>query len=107
MCVELRGVVESPAGAAHRDGIQRSRGARAREAWNVLAEALPTAIAQGVAAERFEPDDWSMRQPWYHRVEVDRYAKLLHPLVRGTLARDGKFDRAFLERALALYGVPR
>ncbi len=72
-----------------------------RHAWDVLREALPTALGQGVADRHFRPIAWSRRQPWYHRDDVDRYAKAIYPLVRDALASGKKFDAAFLERAWA------
>jgi hypothetical protein len=73
-------------------------------AWQVLKEALPTAIGQGLAYKRFLPERWSMEQPWYHLDLVDLYAKRLFPLVRETFENGGAFDEKFLRRAAALYG---
>jgi hypothetical protein len=73
------------------------------DAWRLMLEALPTAIGQGVAGHTFRRATWSLEQNWYHREDVDRYAKALYPLVRETLKRDGKLDRAFLEKAVAAY----
>jgi len=73
------------------------------DAWRLMREALPTAIGQGVAGHTFRRATWSLEQNWYHREDVDRYAKALYPLVRETLNRDGKLDRAFLEKAVAAY----
>ena len=90
-----------------RESLQRvahEMGPRGRTAWRLLLEALPTAIAQGVAYQRFVPGRWSMDQRWYHIDSVDRYAKRLFPLVKQVLADDGvAFDEAFLRKAVALY----
>lgn len=77
-------------------------GARGATAWKLLGEALPTAIAQGVADSRFRRGRWSAERPWYHVEEVDAYAKRLEPLVRRSLAERGRFDAAFLDAAIAL-----
>lgn len=77
------------------------------EAWQALAEALPTAIAQGVADQRFGRDNWSMRRSWYHLDEIDRYAKSLFPLVKSTLDEGQSFDADFLAKALETYLASR
>lgn len=83
-------------------------GKRGVGAWRALREALPTAIAQGVACERLGVETWSKNQPWYHLEEIDAYAKLLFDLVKTTLVAGGEFDEAFVRNAVALYrGVPR
>ena len=69
-----------------------------------MGEALPTALGQGVAYERFQSERWSLDKPWYHIEAIDRYAKRIFPLVKRTLAhRDRVFDESFLREALALY----
>lgn len=82
------------AAAAHAPGGLHS--------WRRLLEALPTAIGQGVAGERFRGKRWSAERPWYHRGDIDRYAKAIFPLVRETLAAGGSFDEAFVRRLVAL-----
>jgi hypothetical protein len=72
-------------------------------AWRLMLEAMPTAIGQGVAGQAFRRATWSLEQSWYHREDVDRYAKAIFPLVRKALNRDGELDRAFLEQAVAAY----
>lgn len=80
------------------------RGAGAGNAFVVLHEALPTAIAQGVAQYRFDPERFSVSGRWYHRADVDVYAKRLYPLVTRALASDEvRFGPAFLGEALALW----
>lgn len=75
-------------------------------AWDALREALPTALAQGVACERFGVPSWSKAQPWYHHEEIDAYAKSLFDLVRSTLEKGGTLDEAFVRRAALLF-TPR
>ena len=72
-------------------------------AWDALREALPTALAQGVACERFGVPSWSKAEPWYHHEEIDAYAKNLFDLVKSTLATGGTLDEAFVRRAVGLY----
>jgi len=71
------------------------------EAWRLLHEALPTALGQGVADRQFSAD-WSTAGRWYHLPDVDRYAKILLPLVDRTLAEGGVLDETFVARAAAL-----
>lgn len=74
-----------------------------RAAWGVLREALPTALGQGVADRLLRPDGWSMKLGWYHREEVDRYAKAIYSLVRKQIASGGRFDEVFAERLWERY----
>jgi hypothetical protein len=74
-----------------REALRRIAQETGRErALELLHEALPTALGQGVAARRFEPG-WSEDRPWYHREDVDRYAKTIYPLVEQAL--DGERPR--------------
>ncbi len=73
------------------------------EAWRALGEALPTAIAQGVADKTFRPGEWSSSVPWYHLEEVDAYAKAIFPLVERALGDGTRLDGKFLRRALESY----
>jgi hypothetical protein len=85
------------------EGLVGRLGPRGRQAWQTLREALPTALGQGVADRDFRPGSWSTGGRWYHRNDVDAYAKALYPLVRKTLEQGGRFDEAFVKKALALY----
>jgi hypothetical protein len=76
---------------------------RGSQAWQLLHEALPTALGQGVAGERFLGDRWSATGRWYHTDPVDLYAKDLFPLVRKSLGKGKRFDDAFLKKALSIY----
>lgn len=92
-------------GRARLGALERAaaeRGEPGREAWQLLHEALPTALGQGIAAQRFGRD-LSTADPWYHRESVDAYAKRLFPLVRDVLETGGRFDEAFVRRAVALH----
>ena len=68
-----------------------------------LREALPTAIAQGVAGEAFQDGRWSADHPWYHISAVDRYAKRIFPIVKRALAAGDSFDETFLKEVIAAY----
>lgn len=78
-------------------------GPRGAEAWHLLREALPTAIAQGVAEQSFRGRHWSRKQPWYHTRPVDRYAKRIFPLVKRGLGGEAAFDATFVERLVQAY----
>ena len=80
-----------------------SIGAAGVLAWSSLAEALPTALAQGVATKTITPDRWSEERRWYHRGAVDAYAKRLLPLVEQTLEAGGSFDDDFMRKAVELW----
>lgn len=87
-----------------RDGLRdavRGTGDAGERTWRLLRDALPVAIAQGVAAERFD-ERWSAARPWCDDREIDRYAKALFPLVKRTLASRGRLDRRFVAEAAGL-----
>jgi hypothetical protein len=73
------------------------------DAWLLLKEALPTAIAQGVADRSFRRETWSKDQPWYHADAVDAYAKRIFPLVDEALNDGGTLDPAFVEKLVAAF----
>lgn len=98
---------------ADRDAMQNAqaqlnrRGPQAVAAWRLLREALPTAIAQGFAEQQLNASNWSIRNRWYHRDDIDRYAKILFPMVRKALLdKQRTFDEAFVIEALELYPGP-
>jgi hypothetical protein len=74
-------------------------GARGTRAWATLLEALPTALGQGVFDRRFRRLAWSVEAPWYHRPDVDAYAKAIFPVVAGAFASGARLDQD-LGRAL-------
>ena len=81
--------------------VADGQGASARENWRLLREALPTALGQGIAGQRFGRD-WSIESPWYHLEAVDSYAKRIFPLVRESLGQRGRLDDAFVRRAVSI-----
>lgn len=92
--------------APRREALERAAldvGPRGADAWDLLKEALPTAIAQGVADRSFRPEVWSRKQPWYHTQAVDRYAKRIFPLVEEALGGDGRLDEALVRRLVGMY----
>ena len=68
-----------------------------------LREALPTAIAQGLAGEAFQDGRWSLDYSWYHISAVDRYAKRIYPIVKRALTAGDSFDETFLKEVIAAY----
>jgi len=80
------------------EAVFLARGEAGREAWRTLAEALPTALGQGVFDREFRRQDWSEEQPWYHVPEVDAYAKAIHPIVARAFERGTRFDAALALR---------
>lgn len=92
-----------PATRARLADAAASMGPRGARAWDLLREALPTALGQGVADRRFQdPFRWSLGRPWYHVEDVDAYAKALYPLIEETLRVGGTLDAAFVRRAVEL-----
>lgn len=92
--------------AAERRERLRERAARfspaGPEAFRLLQEALPTALAQGLAEERFRAR-WSPSTRWYHVAEVDRYAKQLFPVVKRALADGRTLDESLLRELVEAY----
>lgn len=80
--------------------IGASRGPAGRYTYALLAEAIPTALGQGVAGRAFEGRSWSTSLPWYHLSAVDACAKAIYPRVRKALATGGVLDASFVENAL-------
>ena len=72
------------------------------EAFRLLEEALPTALAQGLAEERFRPG-WQAGSPWYHLPAVDRYAKRIFPLVKQALDERRTLDESLLRELIEAY----
>jgi len=73
------------------------------DAWAALNEALPTAIAQGVAHQSFRRETWSIESDWYDQQRVDEYAKRIFPLVKEALSGDGSFDESFVKQLVHAY----
>jgi hypothetical protein len=92
--------------ASRRDALERaalSVEPGGAEAWRLLEEALPTAIAQGVADRSFRREAWSQDRPWYHDQAVDRYAKRIYPLVERALGNHGPLDEALVVELVRAY----
>lgn len=85
--------------------IAEGLGGEGEAAFRLLHEALPTAIAQGMADLALRPRSWSAHSPWYHIPEVDAYAKRIFPLLKEALATGGSLDGPFLRRLLQAYPV--
>jgi hypothetical protein len=76
-------------------------GPRGREAWGLLQEALPTAIAQGVADARLGRPGWSLDRPWYHEERIDAYAKRIYPIVLRALDGGVPLDEKLIRELVA------
>jgi hypothetical protein len=87
--------------------VARGHAPHGAEAWDVLREALPTALGQGVADRAFRPLDWSRRAPWYDSPEVDAYAKAIYPLVQQAVELGSYFDAEFVRLAVSRYPLRR
>jgi len=58
-------------------------------AWELLDEALATAIGQGLAAQRWDPkfaESLTRAKSWYVDDSIDPFAKTLYPLVKSAVA---------------------
>ena len=91
---------------ARREALERAAVGTARygaDAWRTLAEALPTAIGQGVAERSFRGASWSLKIPWYHLEHVDAYAKRIFPLVDRALEAGRPFDEALVRRLVEAF----
>lgn len=94
--------------AARLEAVARAAGARGERALQLLREALPTALGQGVAEREFRRLMFSSGVPWYHLPDVDAYAKALAPLVDEALRVGALLDEDFVRRAVdALPGEVR
>jgi hypothetical protein len=85
------------------ESVAASLGPTAMQAVSDLSEALPTALGQGVAAQRFLTESFRLDGPWYHRPEIDAYAKRIYPTVKTALLSGGRFDEPLLRKLIALH----
>lgn len=86
------------AATAHGEGGSR--------AWQLLHEALPTALGQGVA-DRALRSDWSASSRWYHQDDVDAFAKAIFPeLLRAIEEEDSRLDEELVRRLVSA-GITR
>ena len=79
----------------------RAQGDRGQRVWDLLREALPTALGQGIADHQFRPERWSSEDSWYHLADVDALAKAIYPAVNHAVASGGSFDETFLGTLIA------
>lgn len=85
------------------ESVATSLGPAAMQAVADLSEALPTALGQGMAAQRFRPESFRFDVPWYHRAEIDTYAKRIYPTVKTAVTSGRRFDEPMLRRLIALH----
>jgi hypothetical protein len=74
----------------------RAAGPSGEAFWDLLHEALPTALGQGEASARFFPAEFSNSIAWYHLTNVDRLAKKIFPVVRAALAGERTLDESLV-----------
>lgn len=80
-----------------------AHGVMGAAAWQHLREALPTAIAQGVAQVRFRAEGWSFEARWYDVEMVDVFAKKIFPNVKRALSTGRKLDNTLIDEFVAIY----
>jgi len=66
------------------------------EVWELLHEALPTALGQGVAQARTHPLHFTLDDPWYHIPAVDRLAKKIYPIVEQAMDEGRPLDESLV-----------
>jgi hypothetical protein len=81
----------------------QARGPLGQAAWQHLKEALPTAIAQGVAQLTFDSKSWSMQNRWYDVEVVDVFAKRIFPNVKRALSSGRSLDTAMIDELVEVY----
>jgi len=75
---------------AEQDALARqafAAGAAGGAAWRYFWESIPTALGQGLAESRLAPQRFSLSNPWYHIPQIDRYAKLIYPVIEESMKR--------------------
>jgi len=77
------------------------------QAFRLFAEAIPTALGQGIADRAFRPSTWSLDDGWYHLEDVDACAKRIYPAVADALDRGLTLDEALVFRAIRALDGPR
>ena len=80
-----------------------AHGPMGQAAWQYLTEALPTAIAQGVAQLTFRAEGWSFEARWYDVERVDVFAKKIFPNVKRALSTGRKLDPALIDEFVEVY----
>lgn len=64
--------------------------------WNLLREALPTALGQGLAEEKLAPYLFREHSTWYHIETIDRLAKKIYPVVADAFREKKRIDDGVL-----------
>lgn len=70
--------------------------------WRYLWESVPTALGQGLAEARLAPQRFSTANPWYHILQIDRYAKLVYPVIVESMARGETIHSGVMARMVDL-----
>ena len=81
----------------------RASGQDGERVWDWLQEAIPTALGQGLAVARLQPEDFRPRAAWYHVTEIDTLAHLIYPLVRDAVDSGRILDEDFIEACMRAY----
>lgn len=81
----------------------RSAGPSGAKAWGLLQESLPTALGQGLAVARLTPRDFDLRASWYHIPLIDRFAKMIYPILRRHMEAGRTIEGPFLEEVVRAY----
>ena len=74
-----------------------AKGPRGALTWNMLREALPTALGQGVAQARLAPEGFSLRQRWYHLPAIDDVAHRIYPFLLESIRSGASLDVSDIE----------
>jgi len=85
------------------EGAALAHGTSGQAAWQHLKEALPTAIAQGVAQVTFGVQGWSFEARWYDVETVDVFAKKIFPNVKRALSTGRKLDPVLIDEFVEIY----
>jgi hypothetical protein len=81
----------------------RAAGPDGEKVWLMLHEALPTALGQGLAVARLQPEAFRMNAGWYHIPEVDALAHLVYPLTRDAVGSGRPIDGDFIEACVRVW----
>lgn len=81
----------------------RAAGEDGERTWQLLREALPTALGQGLAVAQLTPGGFDPEGSWYHMDAIDRFAKRIYPIVRREVESGGTIDGPFLDEAIRAY----
>jgi hypothetical protein len=81
----------------------RAAGPDGAEVWRLLQEAIPTALGQGLAVARLQPEAFRPGATWYHVPEIDALAHLIYPRVRDAVDSGRTIDGDFIEGCVRAY----